>query len=73
MKNKIMREIKLYDLKKGDKIFEETSDGGKEITFDHLDGAFSYCLTDKGGVVHLSACTPLEKVEGGYKIKHENK
>ena len=60
---------KLYDLKKGDKIIAETSDGGTEITFDHVDGMYSYCKTNKDNVIHLSAVTPLKKVADGiYKL-----
>lgn len=63
--------MKLYNLErdKGIKIFNDTiSDGSDYIIFGHCDGMYSYCTTEKGGVIHLSASTPLEKVEGGYKI-----
>lgn len=63
--------IKLYDLigQRGIKIVTDgISDGSKFITFDHLDGMYSYCTTEKGGVIHLSASTPLIKVEDHYEI-----
>ena len=66
------KQLKLMDLErdKGIKIFDESiSDGSKYITFNHLDGMYSYCTTEKGGVIHLSVGTPLVECEGGYKIK----
>jgi len=61
--------MKLYELPKGTKILEECSDGSAFLTFDHLDGMYSYCITEKGGVVHPGASSELEKTEGGYKFK----
>ena len=68
--------MKLYELKrdKGIKIFNDSiSDGSKYIVFGHIDGMYSYCTTEKGGIIHLSASTPLKKVGGGYKISNEGK
>ena len=62
--------MKLYDLKKGDKIYEEVSDGSGFLIFDHLDGMYSYIRTEKGGVVHLSGDTPLEVHGDGYRISN---
>lgn len=59
---------KLYEIKKGSKIYADLSDDSKYIIFDHLDGMYSYCKTEKGGIVHLSGSTPLEEFEDGYKI-----
>lgn len=58
----------LYDLKKGSRIKVSVSDGSEFVTFDHLDGMYSYCKTDKGGVLHLSVSTPLKKVGKYYVI-----
>jgi hypothetical protein len=61
--------MKLYDLPEGAKIYiEGISDGSKFITFFHIDGMYSYCETEKGGVIHLSATTPLKEVGGHYEI-----
>lgn len=61
--------MKLYDIKKGSKIYAELSDGSDHLIFDHIDGMYSYCTTEKGGVIHLAAVTPLTKREdGGYEL-----
>lgn len=68
--NKVTR---LYDLPRDSdvKIFAECSDGSKFLIFHHIDGMYSYCKTEKGGVIHIRATTPLVEVEGGYKIAPE--
>lgn len=66
--------MKLYDLKHGAKIVNDgISDGSSFIIFDHIDGMYSYCTTEKGGVIHLSASTPLKKVDDHYEIDVETK
>lgn len=65
--------MKLYDLEKGAKIVaEDISDGSEYIIFDHVDGMYSYCKTEKGGVIHLSASTPLKKVGDHYEIDSDH-
>lgn len=59
---------KLYNIPKGAKIFAELSDGSEHLIFHHLDGAYSYCTTEKGGVIHLSANTDIERVKGRLTI-----
>lgn len=61
--------MKLYEIPNKSKIFCEASDGSKYVTFDHIDGMYSYCETEKGAVVHLGASTELVEVEGGYRIE----
>jgi len=65
--------LKLLDLprtEKGTKIYlpedaviyhdsKPTKD--RYILFYHIDGMYSYCKTQDGGIMHLSAVTPLEK------------
>ncbi len=63
-----MKEIKLYDLPRGAKIYNECSDGSAYLTFNNLDGMYSHCTTEKGGTIHLMAGTPLIEHEDGYKI-----
>lgn len=72
--------MKLYDLKKGSKIYETIgSSVGKvyndtpdtdPVIFDHLDGVYSYCYlqSDPKIVVHLSASCPMVEYKDGYKI-----
>ncbi len=63
------RELMLMDIPRESRIFCEASDGSKWITFHHLDGMYSYCTTQKGGVVHIGVMQPLIEVIGGYKLK----
>lgn len=69
--------MKLYDIPEDSKIIlsedQTCSDGSKYIIFRHIDGMYSYCETEKGGVIHLSAAAPMVKVEGGYMIGEEKK
>ena len=62
---------KLYELERDKeiKIFVKgISDGSKYVVFGHIDGMYSYCTTEKGGIIHLSANTPLKEIVGGYEI-----
>ena len=62
--------MKLYELKRGDKI--KVDEG--LITFDHIDGMYSYCTVDwshtngTDSVIHLAASTELAKVGDNYEI-----
>ena len=60
--------VKLYDLPKGTKIYEELSDGSTYFIFDHIDGMYSYNKTEKGGIIHIKAFAELVKHEDGYKL-----
>jgi len=51
--------MKLYDIPRQCKIIVELSDGSSYLIFDKIDGAYSYCVTEMGNVVHLSANTEL--------------
>lgn len=67
--------MRLYDIPEDSKIIlskEQTcSDGSSYIIFRHIDGMYSYCETEKGGIIHISAGAPMKKVEGGYMISEE--
>lgn len=60
--------MKLLDTPQKSKIYCDCSDGSKYIIFHHLDGMYSYCKTEKGGIVHLHNQQPLKKYKDGYKI-----
>jgi hypothetical protein len=70
--------IQLHDLTRAfprPKIFG-LSPGGYEdgwVEFDHIDGMYSFCVAYDGtgrelGIVHLSAWTPLEQCEEGWRV-----
>lgn len=64
--------MKLYDLERGVKIKAELSDGSSYLIFDHVDGMYSYSTTEKGEIIHLSACTDIvEESDGTYKLFEE--
>lgn len=62
------KQILLMDIPNKSKIYCESSDGSKYIMFDHPDGMYSYCVTEKGAVCHLGMSQPLKKYKDGYKL-----
>ena len=56
--------MKLFELKKGDRIIVD----GEVVTFDHVDGMYSYCTVKSGDVVHFSVLTPVKKINDVYEI-----
>lgn len=62
--------MKLLDLgrsKTGIRIYApDISDGSKYINFFHIDGLYSFCKTEKGGYIHLSAVTEITKRKDGH-------
>lgn len=71
--------MRLYEIPEQSKIYSDyISDGSSYIIFHYLDGMYSYCVTEKGGVINLSGSTPLKEKGDGYEIdygqdKQENK
>jgi hypothetical protein len=59
----------LHEIPEKSKIYCKCSDGSEYILYDHRDGMYSYCITEKGGVVHLGLMQELEVFKDGYKIK----
>lgn len=62
--------MKLYEIPEKSKIYEDVSDGSTYFIFDHLDGAYSYCISENGNVCHLSANQDLIKHKDGYKFNN---
>lgn len=60
--------MKLYEIPNGSKIYCKGEDGSSYLTFNHIDGMYSHCTTEKGSTAHLGASTELTKTEGGYKL-----
>ena len=63
--------MRLYDLKKGDKIYSITNrspDKKEVITFDHVDGMYSYNILPDGEVIHIANAAPIKKVGKHYEL-----
>lgn len=71
--------MKLYELpdyqNPRPKIYGLNPDGHENgtVEFDHIDGAYSYCVAFDGdgnwlGLCHLAAWTPLQPFEDGYRV-----
>lgn len=60
--------MKLYDLDQGSVIHCEVSDGSEFITFDHVDGIYSFSISEKGNPIHITATAPVRKVGDHYEI-----
>ena len=69
--------MKLHEIPKGSIIKHDCFDQdgnklGDTITFHHIDGMYSYCtlegIESPGNVLHLSAMTPLKKVDDHYEV-----
>lgn len=74
-KKKRLKTILVQDLKQGDEIHEVTNRSLKKkevITFDHVDGMYSYNTLPDGEVVHLGRFVPLVKVDDHYELIKEN-
>lgn len=59
----------LHEIPQGSKILCEVSDGSTYVIYNHPDGMYSYCKTEKGGVVHLGLMQPLRKVGDHYELE----
>lgn len=58
--------MKLYELKKGDKIKLEFEDGSKYCVFNGMDGAYAKVTTEKGGRSTFSSLSDIEKKGDEY-------
>jgi hypothetical protein len=60
----------LYHLDTGDRIYLPTRalDGSKYCELDFLDGMYSHCTTEAGGVLYLSRFAPLLVTDHGYEL-----
>lgn len=54
--------MKLYNCPRKSKIRITKDESGQVFFFDHIDGAYSYCLDQHGNVVHLSCGIEVELV-----------
>lgn len=57
--------IKLYEIPRNSKLYLNDKFLG---IFEHIDGAYSYCIDELDTPFHLSASTSLEEFEDGYRI-----
>ena len=63
--------MKLYELKRGSKIYYECSDESTFLIFDHIDGMYSFCTTENSSIAHLRSSIELEPFNDGYRIVEE--
>lgn len=63
--------MKLHEIPNKSKIYEKVSDGSEYFIYDHPDGMYSYCISEKGGVCHLGLSQELEKYKDGYKFSNQ--
>lgn len=63
--------MKLLDIPRDSKIYEPCSDGSTWFRYHKPDGMYSFCTTEKGGVVHLGLMQPLKAYKDGYKFDNE--
>lgn len=65
----MLKTTKLHKIPKNSILEISLGDGSKYVRFDHVDGLYSYCVSEMGNVIHLYAGTTLEKVsDGKYRI-----
>ena len=55
-----IKEQMLYSVPNGSHILL----GDMQLLFHHIDGAYSYCTDDSGGVHHIHACAPVVVLSG---------
>ena len=70
MTDQIKTKVKqyLHEIPQNSKIYAAMSDGSKYFMFHHLDGMYSFCVTEKDNVYHLAAMTLLRKYKDGYRL-----
>ena len=56
----------LHEIKRGSKIYGGCSDGSTFLIFHNLDGMYSFCRTEKGGITHLYRFQELRPYLDGY-------
>jgi len=52
--------MKLYDVPRNTRV---TMPGVGEFNFHHIDGMYSYCTDDEGGIFHMRAWADVEIVK----------
>ena len=61
--------MKLYEIPQRSRINCDCTDGSTYIIFDHLDGMYSFCISEKGAIVHLAAAAELNLIsQNVYEI-----
>lgn len=64
--------MKLLDIPRDSKVICQCSDGSNYLTFRHIDGMYSFCVTEKGGVAHLFCMTELSLLPDGSYILEQD-
>ena len=63
---KKQKTYELLEIPEKSKIVCELSDGSTYLIFYHIDGLYSYCETEKGGVINIYCGTKLIKEKDYY-------
>jgi len=65
--------IELLDIPKDSKIICDCSDGSSYIIFRHIDGMYSFCVTENGNITHLYCMSELSLLpDGSYKLENDS-
>ena len=60
---------RLYEIHLPARVMCSASDGSAYIDVDHLDGAYSFCRSEKGAICHLYFGVELEQnADGTWRI-----
>lgn len=65
-RKKFQTKFLLHEIPTGSKILCTCSDDSTYFIYDHPDGMYSYCVTEKGNIVHIGLMQPVEKIKDHY-------
>ena len=60
--------MKLYEIPRESKIYGKLDDGSEYLIFHYIDGMYSSCTTEKGGITQIHVMEDLIEFKDGYRI-----